>query len=264
MKKLYFCIDIGNSHIVAGIYNDFKLLYQWRLNTIKSRTEDEYFVIFKNLFEESNILLSEIEVTSISSVVPELNAIFNHMLNDYFMTKIVNVTPFIDLGLEFPVENPGYIGADLIVNAYAAKEKYKENSIIIDLGTATTIQLVGKNGLFYGTVISPGIMTSATSLFEKASQLSHIELVKPKSILGLNTKDALLSGIIKGNTIMIEAFIKEIKENYSDLENIKVIATGGLADLICSNSSEVDIIDSQLTLDGLMMICLKSDNNQEN
>ncbi len=259
MRTLYFCIDIGNSHIVAGIYEGYELLHQWRINTVKTRTSDEYFTIFKQLLEESNILISEIEIVAISSVVPRLNAVMQDMFGNYFYTKVINVSAYTELGLSFPMDDPGFIGADLIVNAFAAKEKYKTDAIVIDLGTATTIQLVTRQGDFLGTVIAPGVMTSAGSLFEKASKLAHIELKKSDKILGLNTNDALLSGIITGNALMIDSFIDKIKEQHKELNEIKVIATGGLASMICSDSEQVDIIDPQLTLDGLMRICIRHD-----
>ena len=155
------------------------------------------------------------------------------------------------------MENPDFIGADLIVDAFIAKEKYKTNCIICDFGTATTIQLVGADGYFYGTVIAPGIKTSADSLFLKTAQLSKIELQTPKSILGTNTKDSLLSGIIYGSIFMIDGIIRQIKKEFNNLENIKVIATGGLAHLVSEDSEEIEIIDENLTLDGLNLICLR-------
>lgn len=257
---MYFCLDIGNSHIVAGVYIEHKLIHCWRINTVKTRTADEYFVTFNSLFNEHDIDRKDIMCIAISSVVPRLNTEFNRMFDRYFNCQIIFVNAYLELGLTYPIEDPGFIGADLVVNAFAAKEKYSKNTIVIDLGTATTIQLVDKNGHFYGTVIAPGVMTAASGLIDKASQLANIELIKPEKILGTNTRDALLSGIVTSNSLMIDQFIRKIKTNYVDLDDILVVATGGIAHLICSDSQEVDIIDSQLTLDGLMLICAKMHN----
>ncbi len=255
MKKFNLVIDIGNTHTVFGIYENFTLIHSWRLRTDQLRTEDEYFSILKTLAVSDNIDLNSISACSLSSVVPNLTRSFTHLVKKYFKTDLIIANGFLDLGLKYPVENPGFIGADLVVNAFAAKEKYKKNCIICDFGTATTIQLVGKDGYFYGTIISPGVYTSATKLFEKASLLSNIELSSPQNLLGTNTKDALLSGIVKGNALMIDGFIREIKEKYAECEDIVSIATGGLSKLIGESSQEIDIVDPTLTLDGLNRIC---------
>ena len=262
MKKYNLVIDIGNTHIVFGIYENYTLIHSWRLRTDTLRTEDEYFSILRTLAVNNEIDLNQISACSLSSVVPNLTRSFTHLVKKYFLTDLIIANALLDLGLKYPVKNPEFIGADLIVNAFAAKEKFGEDCIICDFGTATTIQLVGKDGYFYGTIIAPGVYTSASKLFEKASQLSNIELSSPKELLGTNTKDALLSGIVKGNALMIDGFIREIKDKYKNLGKIITIATGGLSKLIGNSSQELDIIDSTLTLDGLNRICeIKKDEN---
>ena len=260
MRNYNLVIDIGNSNIVFGIYSYKELKFLWRINTDKSKTEDEYFAVLKAHLNSISVELGEIKNIALSSVIPELIRIFPSLIKKYFKCTFTNVNARTDLGLKFPMENPDFIGADLIVDAFIAKEKYKTNCIICDFGTATTIQLVGEDGYFYGTVIAPGIKTSADSLFFKTAQLSKIELQTPKSILGTSTKDALLSGIIKGSTFMIDGIIRQIKKEFNNLENIKVIATGGLAHLISEDSEEIEIIDENLTLDGLNLICLRYKN----
>ncbi len=257
MKKYNQVLDVGNTHIVMGIYSENGLIRSWRLSTDKSKTEDEYFSIIKNLLSENSIDIKNIVSIAISSVVPNLTRVFEHLIQKYFFCSLIIVNSGCELGLKFPMKDPGFIGADLVVNAFAAKEKYKTNCIICDFGTATTIQLVGADGFFYGTIISPGVITSAKNLFETASQLSNIQLQKPDNILGTTTRDALLSGILTGNTFMLDGFVESIRKKYKHLGKIKVIATGGIADLICENSKEVDIIDKHLTLDGLNLICQK-------
>ncbi len=255
MKNSNFVIDIGNTDIVMGIYLKNKLILSWRLSTNNFRTEDEYFAIIKLLFQENSFHPENIRKAALASVVPELTRVFSHLIDKYLKCPLIKVDAYTELGLTFPMKDPGFIGADLIVNAFAAREFYHENCIICDFGTATTIQLVGKDGHFYGTVISPGVITSSSNLIEKASLLSEVRLVSPKKTLGTTTKDALLSGIITGNALMVDGFIKKIRNDYKKLGNIKTIATGGISDLICKNSKEIDVIAKDLTLNGLNHIC---------
>ncbi len=258
MDSKYIVIDAGNTNIEIGLYNSNSILNSWRFSTDTTRTEDEYFAVLNSLAESQNISLSSVKVCAIASVVPELTRIFNHLFSKYFTAKIVNVSAYSDLGLKFPTTDPGFIGADLIVNAYASINKYRTNTIVCDFGTATTIQLTGADGFFHGTIIAPGIVISSTHLFQKASLLTKIQLETPQKILGKNTKDALLSGIVKGHCLMCDAFIREIKSEHQELKEIKVIATGGIAHLLSDNMKEIDVFDKTLTIDGLFSIAKKS------
>jgi len=257
MVKINLVADIGNTHVVIGIYQDDNLLHSFRMKTDHEKTEDEYFSILSNLLREHNLKLENINNFAVSSVVPTLSRTFRHLSRKYFKLKAISVDSYLKLGLQFPIPDPSFIGADLIVNAFAARAKYHQATIICDFGTATTIQLVGSDGYFYGTMIAPGVLTSANQLFHTASKLSHIQLETPKHLLGTNTADALCSGIINGNRFMLDGFIREIKAEYKHLNPIKVIATGGIADMICKESSQIDFVDKTLTLDGLNLICNK-------
>ncbi|MFO7896270.1 MAG: type III pantothenate kinase [Candidatus Cloacimonadales bacterium] len=253
--------DIGNTHIVIGIFAENKVMHSFRLSTDKLKTEDEYFTLIHNLCQSAGFDLKKIKNFALSSVVPKLTRSFCHLSEKYFQLSPIIVDAYLDLGLSFPMSDPGFIGADLIVNAFAACEKYQCNTIICDFGTATTLQLVGKDGFFHGTIIAPGVLTSAASLFSSASKLSQIQLTSPPHILGTNTADALKSGIINGNQLMIDAMIKQIKQEYPTLLPLKTVATGGIAQLICQNSSEIDLIDKNLTLEGLNLICNRVNNS---
>ena len=257
MQYRYLVIDIGNTNIEIGIYNDQELICSWRLESNPSKTEDEYYGIIRSLANQNRIDLNEIGICCISSVVPELSRIFEHLFQKYLHSRIFNVNAYTDLGLTFPMSDPGFIGADLIVNAYSAWKKYGTNCIICDLGTATTIQLVGSDGYFYGTIIAPGVVISSANLFQKASLLTKIQLETPEHTLGTTTRDALLSGIIKGHSLMLDSFIRKIKEEYNRLRDFKVIMTGGIAQLLGQNLEEMAIIDKTLTIDGLFRICLQ-------
>lgn len=255
MEKLNFVLDIGNTHIVAGLYFGSEIKFSFRLASDRLKTEDEYFATISSLLQQAEIAQNSISVAAVCSVVPDLTRVFDHLLNKYFQCEVYIVNSSSSLGITYPMPDPAFIGADLVVNAYAAQRKYKQNCIVCDLGTATTIQLVGKDGYFWGTIIAPGVITSASHLFSKASKLANIKLQKPGNILGITTEDALLSGIVTGNAIMLDGFINKIKNEYKQLDNIIAIATGGIAELICSSSSEIDIVDKNLTLDGLNIYC---------
>jgi len=257
MKNINMVVDIGNTNTVMGFYSETVLQYSWRLNTDKAKTEDEYFSIIKQLADNHKLMLSQITKTAISSVVPEITRIFSHLIKKYFNCDVDIVNAYSKLGLQFSVTDPGFIGSDLVVNAFSAIEKYNTNCIICDFGTATTIQLVGKDGYFFGTVIAPGVITSAKNLFDSTALLANVQLTKPEHLLGTNTTDALLSGIVTGNLMMLEGFIKAIKNEYKHLGEIKTIATGGISELICSDSEEIDVINKNLTLDGLNFFCCK-------
>lgn len=247
-------IDIGNTNIVCGIYINQEMQRVWRISTDHKKTSDEYFSVLFTLAEQSSMNLDVITKVVISSVVPSLTRCFEHLFQRYFNCPVINVNGYTPLGMTFAVQDPGFIGADLIVNAYSAWQKYQDNCIICDMGTATTIQLVDKKGYFYGTSIIPGVVTGANNLFEKAALLSNIQLEKAQHLLGTNTKDALLSGIVLGHAFLLDRFIYEIKKEWASLGSFKTIATGGISSLIGEHTKHFDIIDKSLTLDGLFKI----------
>lgn len=257
MNKCIVVVDIGNTHIVMGIYINETLHSAWRFSSDRQKTADEYYSIIKSLADEAGILLKEARQIALSSVVPSLTRVFTHLFTRYFTCPFVVVSGYLEIGLHYSVPDPGFIGADLIVNAFSAINKYERNCIVCDLGTATTIQLVSVNGDFLGTAIAPGMVTASDNLLEKAAQLSNIQLEKPEKLLGLNTRDALLSGIIQGHAYMIDGFIKDLKEQYSNLAPLYAVATGGISSLVGSCCHQIDVIDRTLTLDGLYNIaCL--------
>ncbi len=250
-------IDIGNTNIVCGLYRQETLVWTARFKSSKERTADEYYSLLLPLVKDCS--LDEIRHIAIGSVVPELSRIWLHLFQKYMKAKVYEINAYSPLGLSYLVSDPGFIGADLIANSFGAWKKYQTNCIVIDLGTATTIQVVTSSGLFMGSTIAPGLRTGAAFLFEKAALLSEIELISPKVLLGTNTRDALLSGIVSGHAFKIEAFISQIKSTYKDLTPLKTIMTGGIADLIKPLTPSVDIIDKTLTLDGLFLaarICI--------
>lgn len=248
MKRV-LVLDIGNTNIVCGIYQGGKMIWFARFFSSRNRTADEYFALFSSLLKD--IRLQDINHIAMASVVPELTRIWQHLATKYFNAAVTEITALSPLGIKYKVKDPSFIGADLVANAFGAWKKYKTNCIVIDLGTATTIQLVSAKGVFEGSVIAPGLKTGASQLFEKAALLFEIEIAAPTSLLGLNTRDSMLSGIVSGHAYMLEAFIQKLKLLYFDHKQISTIITGGIADLLKPLVSSIDIVDKTLTLDGL-------------
>ncbi|MBC8384105.1 MAG: type III pantothenate kinase [Candidatus Cloacimonetes bacterium] len=261
MKKYNFVIDIGNTNIVFGLYEDNNQKYLWRCETEKSQDHKFYY---RNILDQAITLgfdLNNIAKIAVSSVVPSLKDTFTKLVKTKFKCPFIFVDAYTNLGLSFPMPDPGFVGSDLIVCAFSALQEHHTNCLICDFGTATTFQLVGSDGFFFGSAIAPGVHTSANGLFQKASQLFKIDLSTPANLLGTSTRDSLLSGIINGNFFMLEGFIRAIKNEYRHLPGILTIATGGIAGLICKNSKEIDLIDPNLMLDGLNLICDKMEDN---
>jgi len=252
--RISLIVDIGNTNIVCGIYENGKLGWFARFQSSSKRTADEYYALLKPLM--GSYCLEAIEQVALGSVVPELTRIWLHLFQKYAKAKVYEINGYSKLGLSYPISDPGFIGADLIANALAAWKKYMANCLVIDLGTATTLQLVSKNGEFIGTSIIPGLKTGAGAMFEKAALLSEIELTNPSGILATNTREALLSGIVNGHALMLEAFITEVKKEYSDLLPLMTIVTGGISELLLPLMPSVDISDKTLTLDGLYLALL--------
>lgn len=247
-------IDVGNTHTLIGVYKGSSKT-SWRLESCRTRTADEYWGIIKSLENAVGIDLKATEIAALSSVVPRLTGVLKELFQRYFDCRLINVNSETDLDITYPVSDPSYIGADLIVDAYGVIEKYCMNSLVCDFGSATTLELIGADRHFYGTVICPGLQTSAEGLVSRAAQLTGVEFSGEFGILGISTREAMLSGIIRGHALMIDGFISEIRNEFSTLNPIKVVATGGIAKLVSRYSKFIDVVDESLTLDGLDLIC---------
>lgn len=253
-------VDVGNTNIVLGVYEDKELLVDWRLSTDVPRTADEYGIAVINLFEKTDINYREIEAVIISSVVPTIMYSLEHMIRKYFKLEPLVVGPGVKNGINIKYDNPKEVGADRIVNAVAAHELYKCSLIIIDFGTATKFCAVGKNGDYFGGAICPGIKTSIDALFEKAAKLPRIELIKPPTVICKNTIQNMQSGIIFGNVGQVDYIVGKMKSEMLALGEDEpfVIATGGFANLIASESNQIDKVNPYLTLEGLRVIYEKN------
>ena len=252
--------DVGNTNIVLGIYDEKNLIAEWRLSTDPTRTADEFGIQVFQLFAQSKIDTQEIEGVIISSVVPNIMYSLEHMIRKYFDVSPIIIGPGVKTGINIKYDNPKEVGADRIVNAVAAHEIYKRPLIIIDFGTATTFCAVTKNGDYLGGTICPGLRIASEALFQKAAKLPRIELIKPETIICKNTVTSMQSGIIYGYIGQVEYLVLKMKKEMMEKGESEplVVATGGLATLIAGESSSVDIINRNLTLEGLRIIYEKN------
>ncbi len=249
--------DIGNTNMVLGVYDGENLVRDWRINTDLDKTSDEYGVLIKNLFDASDISLSVIDSIIVSSVVPAVMHSLENFCRKYCNISPLVVGPGIKTGLNIKYEDPKMVGADRIVNAVAAISKYNCPVIIIDFGTATTYCAVSKRGEYIGGAISPGMKISSEALFQKASKLPRVELVTPHTVICKDTVSAMQSGIIYGYAGQVEKIVGLMKKELKDEETL-VIATGGLANMISQETDAIDVIDPNLTLEGLRIIYEKN------
>lgn len=244
-------IDIGNTNIVCAVYKSDEPIWTARFQSQRERTADEYYSLLRGL--SSDLDLSSIHFVALGSVVPELSRIWKHLISKHFSASVYEINGLSDLGITYKSTSPQTVGADLVANAYAAWKKYGQHAIVIDLGTATTIQVISATGVFEGAIIAPGLKTGAANLFAKAAQLHELELTNPPALLGKNTHDAVLSGVVHGHALMLESFIQKLKLQYFDLSPIQTVLCGGLSSLLKPLIPSADIIDKGLTLDGFYL-----------
>ncbi|MGL5642165.1 MAG: type III pantothenate kinase [Paraclostridium sp.] len=245
--------DVGNTNMVLGIYKGKELKKYWRISTDKAKTSDEYGMLINSLFQYDNVDITSIKDIIISSVVPNVMHSLENFCIKYFNKQPLVVGPGIKTGLNIKYDNPKQVGADRIVNAVAAIEKYKAPMIIIDFGTATTFCAISSKGEYLGGTIAPGIKISSEALFQRASKLPRVELLKPGMTICKNTVSAMQSGIIYGYVGLVDKIVKMMKDELGS-EEVKVIATGGLSSLIASETDSIDCVDKFLTLEGLRII----------
>jgi len=245
-------IDIGNTNIVFGVSRENNWLKIWRIQTDWSKTADEYEVIFRSLFSSSKICKEEISKTVLSSVVPSLIRPFREMLSHLLGHFPILVEPSIYDKLPVEILNPYEIGTDLVADATAAFIRYGGPCMVIDFGTALTFTTVGKSGKILGVAIAPGLQTALKSLTGNTAQLRDVQLAAPPSVLGENTIHAIQSGLVLGFAGLVDSIIGRTEAELG--EKLTVIATGGLSSVLQNVSSGIQLIDENLTLDGLKFI----------
>ena len=249
---MLLAFDVGNTNIVFGLYKNDKLIENWRISTLRTRTEDELAILIGQLFKMKGYTLEDIDNVIISSVVPQVMYSLQHMSKKYCKVEAMVVGLKLKSGINIKYDNPKEVGADRIVNSVAGIKKYGNGLIIVDFGTATTFDAISDKGEYLGGAILPGIKISQDALFRNAAKLTRVELIKPKKVIGKTTVESIQSGIIYGYAGSVEYIVNKMKKEMG--YDVKVIATGGLATLIESESEVIDLIDKFLTLDGLNYI----------
>jgi type III pantothenate kinase len=249
---MLLAIDIGNTNIVLGLYQGKKLITHWRLATQSERTSDEYGVIISQLIDYAGYRCEQISAIAVSCVVPPMLTTAQELAQKFFKIEPLIVGPGIKTGMPILYESPKDVGADRIVNGIAAYEKYHDTCIIVDFGTATTIDLISKKGEYIGGAIAPGLSISLEALIQRASKLPRIEVIKPKEVVGRNTINSIQAGIFYGYVGLVDGIVKRIQEQHG--LPAKVVATGGLAPLVAAECATISEVDEFLTLEGLRII----------
>ena len=261
-------LDVGNTNTVLGVFAGVakvhpggehegdvryeRLVANWRVATVQTSTVDEYGVLFRNLFSMASLEASGIHGIVISSVVPPLDPVLRQMCERYFNSKPLFVEPGVKTGMPVHYDNPAEVGADRVVNAVAAFEKYGGPCVVVDFGTATTFDCVSAKGEYLGGVICPGIGISADALFERTARLPRVEIRKPERVIGSNTVGSLQSGLYYGYLGLVDGILERLLDEMGN--ETKCIATGGLGSMIGTGSKYIKNVDDLLTLEGLRII----------
>lgn len=253
---MLICIDIGNSNITIGVFEDEALKFTARLATDTRLTSDQYAIEIRDIIEIYGIKSADVTHAAISSVVPTVGSAIERAVNRLFGIKPVVLGPGVKTGLNIKIDNPAQLGADLAAGAVGALAKYPTPTIIIDMGTASTISVLGKSGEFLGGVIAAGVKLTMDALASRTAQLPSVSIEAPKKTIGTNTADCIKSGLIMGQSAMIDGLITKIERELG--EPATVVATGGLAPDVVKYCDHDISIDDNLLLEGLRIIHSKN------
>lgn len=256
--NMLLTIDTGNTNTVFAIFNEDALVGKWRMSSARGQTADECAIILAQFLQTKDIGYKDITAVVISNVVPQNMFMLKTLCSSYIgVEPIVVGESDIDLGIEVKLEKKSEIGADRIVNAVAAYEKFGGNVIVIDFGTATTFDVIDNEGAYIGGVIAPGINLSMKALHLATAKLPEVDVAKPEKVIGNSTIGAMQSGIYWGYVSLIEGMVSRIKKEYG--ADMKVLATGGLAPLFAEEVDVIDGIEHDLTIDGMRLIYMKNE-----
>ena len=251
---MLLALDISNTNIKFGLYEQETMKHHWIVSTVRQRTTDEYAMVLNDLLRHAGLQLTDIEDTIISSVVPPLTPVFEDLAVRYCRKEALVVSHTLDLGIQLLVDNPWEVGSDRIMTAIAAHRLYGGPAIVIAFSTATTFDVVSARGDFLGGAIAPGLMISAEALTSAASQLYRVNMTPPRSALGKNTIENIQSGIIYGHVGLVQGLIARLRAEIADEgDEVKVIAHGGLAQLLSPIIPEIQYVNQFLPLEGLRL-----------
>jgi len=253
---MLLAIDVGNTNIVLGVFDDATLVQSWRLQTLRERTSDELGLLVDGLFAHSRIDRVRVRGVILGSVVPPLKGTMRSLVQRYFGVTALIVEPGVNTLMPILYENPAEVGADRIVNAVAAFEKYGKGKgrplIVVDFGTATTLDAITAKGEYLGGAICPGVQISADALFQRAARLPRIDVRKPAHVVGRTTVEAMESGLFYGYVGMVEGLVRRMSDELGG--HALCVATGGLADVIAPETPLIEHVDPDLTLHGLRIV----------
>jgi type III pantothenate kinase len=247
-----FCVDIGNTNVVLGLYEGETLAAHWRIATDHRKMADEYAMLILDLFERAAQQPTAVAGVAIASVVPPLTGIFEKLSGRYFDQTPMVIGPRVRTGVQIRYDNPQEVGADRIVNAVATYRRYGGPACVVDFGTATTFDAISTEGDYLGGAIAPGIGIAADALFQRTAKLPRIDLVRPPTVIGKNTVQSMQSGMLFGYVGLVEGLVARFRSELGP--DMRVIATGGLASLIAAETDVVHTVDPWLTLEGLRLI----------
>ncbi|MCX5872758.1 MAG: type III pantothenate kinase [Deltaproteobacteria bacterium] len=249
---MLLAIDVGNTNIVIGLYKEDEKLGSWRIRTNEDVTADELWVVLKNLMFWQGLDTKGIDGVIIACVVPPLRTALGELSEIFLGIAPLFVGPGIKTGMPIRYDNPKEVGADRIVNAVAAYEKYRRELIAVDFGTATTFDYINAAGEYEGGAIAPGVKISAEALFRSASKLFRVELSAPPKVIAKDTASAIQSGIVFGYAALVDGILSRMFDELKSRP--KVVATGGLARVISSHTKNVDDVEDDLTMEGLQIL----------
>jgi type III pantothenate kinase len=246
-------IDVGNTNIVVGVFDGPDLRARFRVATRQSATVDEYALLLDGLLRMKGLVFGDIDGVCSASVVPQLADVFSAIARTRLPgVPVVIVGPDVDTGITVRYEPPRDVGADRVVNAVAAWQRYRSDLVIVDFGTATTFDAVTARAEYLGGVIVPGVTVSLDALFLRTAKLPKVEVARPPTVIGRNTVHSIQSGAFWGYRSMVEGLVERMRAELAG--PVKVVATGGLAALVCEGSAAIDEVDPDLTLHGLRLI----------
>lgn len=245
--------DVGNTETTIGVFDGKKLRAHWRITTGVARTADEYGVLLTELVRSADIATKSLDGASIGSVVPGVTGALAEACERWLEAPVTQIDGRSRLPITLDVEEPLTVGADRIINTLAASRMYETDCIVVDIGTATTYDCITAAGVFLGGVIAPGVTTSAETLVRRTSKLPATELVPPARTIGRRTEECIRAGVMLGAADSIDGLVRRIKREWPTRTTPKVIATGGLAEVLTRLCTEIEVVEPYLTLHGLRM-----------